>query len=192
MLEFKDKLKSLLENNSLSPEKLADKLPNNKKISASTIRNYLKGIPPKDIENYEILDDYFNVPVQYLYDKNVTSKEFANIEFGKELGLTDNAIQTLKRCNSAKKDFENSPFTMIDTINLLLEEDSSREGILMLIDSYLNLTTKKDEKFTYTYTRDGYSSIYQFGIEDLTNILLIELQTRLIELRKKIQSQNNN
>ena len=190
-MEFKKKLRDLLTENSLSPEQLSKKLPIS--IAPNTIRNYLNGNPPQSKEFYQILADFFGVSVQYLYDDTVGNREKENIDIGKTIGLSDKAIKNLHMLKMQKDSLPNSNFKMLETINLLLEEDNfETKSLLAIIDSYLNMKTDKEKTFDFVNHNDWCEMRYTFTYEDLTKILLDIQNDKLKELRNKIQSQNEN
>lgn len=98
MREFREKLKELMkEHNNISPEKLEKELEKNSLfVSANAIRGYLKGKYPQNMQYYFNLAEYFKVSPMYLIDNNVTNRNCSNIEVGKELGLSDIAINMIK------------------------------------------------------------------------------------------------
>lgn len=194
MMEFKKKLKILLKEANLVAEQLEKKLPSDKKISANTIRSYLNDDKlPKTIRNYQILADFFGVSVQYLYDDTVGNREKENIDIGKTIGLSDKAIKNLHMLKMQKDSLPNSNFKMLETINLLLEEDNfETKSLLAIIDSYLNMKTDKEKTFDFVNHNDWCEMRYTFTYEDLTKILLDIQNDKLKELRNKIQSQNEN
>jgi transcriptional regulator with XRE-family HTH domain len=109
-----EKIKKLRESKKLSQEDLAkdmNKTLPNTNFSKQSISYYELGQSPS-IDTCYKYSKYFNVSMNYLYDENIESKQFENISFNKELGLSDEAIRKLKSLNKGNK-------VMIDTVQSL-------------------------------------------------------------------------
>lgn len=98
MKEFKTKLSDLINSRGLSPEKLSKEMEEKELyLHPNTIRGYLNGTKPKDIEKYNMLAKFFDVAPKFLYDDNIeynTTND--SIDIGEELKLSDLAINNIK------------------------------------------------------------------------------------------------
>lgn len=104
MKEFAEKLRELREEKKLSPEELSKKLDELQMyISPNAIRNYENGTFPKDTNTFNKLADFFEVTPNYLFDKNIENKSYTNISIGKETGLEDETIKTIREINNQNK-----------------------------------------------------------------------------------------
>lgn len=111
---FSKRLKELREKENLSQTALAEKL----KVSRGAISFYENGDRTPDIEFLERVCKYFNIDAGYLLGTtNAAATE--NIEIGKSLGLSDQAIKVLKFYNSLNFPI---PSPIIPLVNLLIEQ----------------------------------------------------------------------
>ena len=207
MLEFKDRLKELMDKENLSPEKLESKLKkfigkNGKNIplTKSTIRNYINGnSQPKNVENIQILADFFNVSTDYIQGKtDVKTTDIKIKNISNEYGLTEKSLIALKRINQMKKDFK---YTTIDTVNKLLEEieDKKFNSIFQLIDDYLNINIKTNYEIAITEKSDVFvwdksknnrtSGKATINNEILIQSILLKIQAELINMRNYISKE---
>ena len=73
-------------------------------IGITTLRNYENDNLNRLPNTYQLkqLKDYYNVPYEYLLDDSCNNITNDNIEIGKEINLSDKAIETIKqaKCNS--------------------------------------------------------------------------------------------
>lgn len=138
MNEFCERLKELMEENNIKAETLSKNL--NGQISANTIRAYAKGIhKPNSIENIKILANYFNVSMDYI--QGFTNEKTTNVEvknISNIYGLSEKALENLKKLNSIEKKNEN--FTYIKTINFILSQ-----GLDYILKDYKKLLQENEE-----------------------------------------------
>lgn len=104
MIEFKDRLRELMNENGIkTPTELSeklDKLNNNSNLHSNTIRNYLNGKSPKDVGKYKILANFFGVSTDYL--QGYTKERTNNIDIKNiynEYGLNENSLEIIKKYN---------------------------------------------------------------------------------------------
>lgn len=130
--------------------------------------------------------DIFSVSTDYLLGLS-ESKEIKNLDISRELGLSDNSINNLKKLRINKKiDLisisalpEEFPWTDSDSINLLLED----ENILNMIIDYISFYIKGNNLEDITYEEE-LKSIYNIDLEKI----LREIKSKeLIEELNKLQ-----
>ncbi len=180
MIEFKDRLKELMKEYNLSPEKLEDNLKKFSKdtkkdcnISRNTIRNYLKGnTPPKSFERIEDLARYFNVSTDYI--QGLTDEPSTDVkvkEIYAKYGLTE---ENLKHLETYKKDK-----LLSITIKTILNDETFIKNLsAYLINSNLTKYLDKNEKmasafrFTIPFPSELDNSKYTFYdiLESLINL----------------------
>lgn len=209
MAEFNEILKKLMEKKGLNAEQLSNQLDKNVKISANTIRNYIKGdTKPNCFEYYKTLADFFNVSTDYIqgYAKE-PSTDIKVKEINKKYGLCEDALKNLALLNSHDEIFkETKTFkdfgTTIDTINFLLSEkmDNNNISILQLIDFYLN--TEPSKKYILALQEKGNVKLYDktektskfmSGKAFLSGDMLVEgILVEIINRLKKLKEGENN
>ncbi len=160
MIEFKDRLKDLMKKRGIKTaeelSKQLEQLNNNSHIHPNTIRNYLKGKPPRDFEKYQILARFFNVSTDYL--QGLTETETTDIDIKticEKYGLTEKSLAALERINTMKKNFVGY-FTTIDTVNRLLEDIEEKKFMCVIqnIDYFFNLNINTEKEVIITDDND--------------------------------------
>ena len=147
-LNIAQKLKNLREEAGLTQEKFIEKLEEatGLHISISAYRNY-ENIEKPRIPKNEILNaicNYYNIDMEYLLNDYVINRYKINISINKELGLTDEAIENLKRINNEykySKSNEIKYFSVLLEVNEFIASPSFRLlleyiKILKILSSY--------------------------------------------------------
>ena len=112
-MEFKERLKELLDENGLNYNTLAKKTG----IPVTTLSNYINRSSYPSIVQLKILADYFNVSVDYLIGRE---DEFGNVSLGSSSSLTKDE-QTLLSCFNKISPFERE--TILKQIKALAGEN---------------------------------------------------------------------
>lgn len=198
MIEFSTRLKKLMEENHINAENLSKNIKENlnKKISANTIRSYVKGEHfPNSIENIQILAKYFKVSVDYI--QGYTNEKTTNVKIKNicnNLGLTKKSLKALKRTMIRKKDFKDGEYniyTTTDTINFLLEdlEENKIDSILYQIHTYFNAYSDYSVTIPTNVNKNNKKvfETAQIKGEDIIQYILNIIEYKLKEARKIIQ-----
>lgn len=143
----KNRLKELRKDTGMTQERIAEKLG----VTVKTYRSWencedIKGIGIRNISDLVDLANLFNVSVDYLLNKS----EFRTPEndfIGKETGLSDNSIDTLKIINNRWGAIEK------DTLNFIMNDSDQILDFL----SWLSLYTKNDYDTPITYSEEKHS-----------------------------------
>lgn len=137
-MTFSDKIKELRKEKGVSQD-IASKKMN---MAISSLRNYENGRLP-DTEQLRKIQQYYNVPYEYLLNDNCTTKDYNNMQVSKELGLSDEAISNLKKFQMVKVEnskLNNNMTSTIDLINNMLENID----LLGFLNSYISINNCVD------------------------------------------------
>ena len=137
-MTFSDKIKELRKEKGVSQD-IASKKMN---MAISSLRNYENGRLP-DTEQLRKIQQYYNVPYEFLLNDNCTTKEYNNMQVSKELGLSDEAISNLKKFQMVKVEnskSNNNISSTIDLINNMLENIA----LLGFLNSYISINNCVD------------------------------------------------
>lgn len=100
-MNIAEKLRKLREEKGLSQDQLIDELykEQGEKIAISSVRNYENEKSPRVPQGTILLAlaRFYNVSVEYLLDDNISAKSINNVSISRELGLSDESIETIKR-----------------------------------------------------------------------------------------------
>lgn len=135
-------------------------------ISYSSLSKYERGDQQPSFETITKIADYFNVPIDYLLG-HTNVKDLKHKAINDKLGLSDNAIHNLEKCNSLNYDVS----TFIENEVFLKLMEAYTEYVLLL-----NLP---DEPQIYEY---GYDS---FNMSDPFDILQKNFLDRLEDMPTK-------
>ncbi len=137
-MTFSDKIKELRKEKGVSQD-IASKKMN---MAISSLRNYENGRLP-DTEQLRKIQQYYNVPYEYLLNDDCTTKDYNNMQVSKELGLSDEAISNLKKFQMLKVEnskLNNNIASTIDLINNMLENID----LLGFLNSYISINNCVD------------------------------------------------
>lgn len=137
-MTFSDKIKELRKEKGVSQD-IASKKMN---MAISSLRNYENGRIP-DTEQLRKIQQYYNVPYEYLLNDDCTTKDYNNMQVSKELGLSDEAISNLKKFQMLKVEnskLNNNIASTIDLINNMLENID----LLGFLNSYISINNCVD------------------------------------------------
>ena len=137
-MTFSDKIKELRKEKGVSQD-IASKKMN---MAISSLRNYENGRLP-DTEQLRKIQQYYNVPYEYLLNDDCTTKDYNNMQVSKELGLSDEAINNLKKFQMLKVEnskLNNNIVSTIDLINNMLENID----LLGFLNSYISINNCVD------------------------------------------------
>jgi len=141
-MTFSDKIKELRKEKGVSQD-IASKKMN---MAISSLRNYENGRLP-DTEQLRKIQQYYNVPYEYLLNDDCTTKDYNNMQVSKELGLSDEAINNLKKFQMLKVEnskLNNNIVSTIDLINNMLENID----LLGFLNSYILINNCVDNYAT--------------------------------------------
>ncbi|MGN1310717.1 MAG: helix-turn-helix domain-containing protein [Clostridia bacterium] len=178
-MTFSEKIKELRKEKGVNQKVASGEM----EMAISSLRNYENGRLP-DTEQLRKIQNYYNVPYEYLLNDECTTKKYSNMEISRELGLSDKAIATLKyfknldeMCENPNKSEHNVHISTNTIINKLLNDTSFFETIAQYImleiinkdeienmKDYLNIS---DELYEYTRL----SNIFVKILEVKENIL---------------------
>lgn len=105
-LVFPIRLRELIDEKKVSQQEVADYVG----VKRQTIAQWKDGKTAPDIYNFQKLAQYFEVPYEYLLGES-DSKEKENLYLEEALGLSDEAIQTLRQANTERK--KEFPYSML-------------------------------------------------------------------------------
>lgn len=112
-MNIAEKLRKLREEKGLSQEQLIDELhkKQGEKIAISSIRNYENVNNPRIPQGQILLalSRYYNVSLEYLLDDSINNRKQNNIDIGKQLKLSDNAISSIA-CPHAQNNIDELDF----------------------------------------------------------------------------------
>ncbi len=136
-MNITEKLIKLRKEKKVTQEQLAQDL----KISISAIRNYENLKNPRIPKNDILLDfaQYYNVSIEYLLNNNIENKQTNNIDIGKELHLSDTAINKIKKISN--ENLSNELNTFLDNIYL--------EGLMRQIHYLTSIYTQKNNNLVF-------------------------------------------
>lgn len=112
---FAVRLRLLLENYNISQKDLAERIG----VTRQAINTYTLGTTVPDIDRLVQIADFFNVSYDYLLGKSLSEKR-ENIGIVNELGLSDEAIQTLKHYRQLQLEGQSDK---INYVNMLLSSN---------------------------------------------------------------------
>ena len=130
-MTFSEKIKELRKEKGVNQEIASKEM----EMAISSLRNYENGRLP-DTEQLKKIQNYYNVPYEYLLNDDCMTKKFDNINISKELGLSDNSINNLRIFKKIKEyniKLNNNRTATIDLINNILENTE----LLGYFSSYL-------------------------------------------------------
>ena len=189
MIEFKDRLRQLMNENGIkTPEELSDKLNNlhnNSNLHSNTIRNYLNGKSPKDVGKYKILANFFGVSTDFL--QGYTDKRTNNIDIKNicnEYGLNENSLEIIKKYNKE---------LYSESINDFIESQYFQNFCKYIYDT--KMLTYQYEKLNiiavYIYQiSDNIKAFSKEEIDDIFNIFMKMLDD-FFEFLERYSSNNN-
>lgn len=120
---FNTRLKELRAQSGDTQASLAEKMG----VSSRTIAAYEQGINEPSLDTLIKLSNYFNTTIDYLIGKtNVKNIKYDAIN--KSLGLSDNAISILQKCNALNYDVS----TFIENKNFIKLMEAYTEYILLI------------------------------------------------------------
>lgn len=103
-------------------------------ISISALKNYEKDKIP-DTTTIRMIQNFYKVPYEYLLNDNCINEQVNNLEIGKQLNFTDEAIKKVKDVNAITKN------NVID--NFL--NNVSKEKFWRRIDEYIQITNEMND-----------------------------------------------
>lgn len=143
-MTFSEKIKELRKGKGISQELASSDMG----MAISSLRNYENGRLP-DTEQLRKIQQYYDVPYEYLLNDECTTKNYGNINISKELGLSDKAIETLKYFKSyeeAMKEFStNNKHTHISSNTIINEILSDKKFIETVTNYIVEEVINKDE-----------------------------------------------
>lgn len=176
----------------ISQRELAEKLH----IAYSGISNLENGKRDPSLVEARAYHDYFNVPLDYLFGYS-NARSYENQAIGGEVGLSDEAIRTLKLYHSTDK--EN---TFTRTVNKLLEDkdllDKIRYYLWYEIEAkwhtedgkpllQLDFYPKHQNKTGNEAEPDKY--VHLMEMEDIRRISILIIQNEIERLKAEIDKQ---
>lgn len=176
-MTFSEKIKELRKEKGVNQEKASEKMG----MAISSLRNYENGRLP-DTEQLRKIQQYYNVPYEYLLNDDCTTKNYNNMEISKELGLSDEAIINLKKFQMVKSEntkSNNNIVSAIDLINSILENID----LIGLLNSYISINNSIDN-YTTNHINDSLNNMIEEFIcnmdIDLSNKQITKLHTKEI------------
>lgn len=166
-------------------------------ISIETVRNWEQGRNVPEIETLEKLCNFFHCNADYLLG-NIDCETHDNQFIHNEIGLSEKAIKELRYLTLLDSTLATEPD--LNTINTLLEQLSSQyNNIIHIITEYLHssglskdiwydirneqLSEKKPLMATNRIHIPAHSDIFD-------NLLLIDIQKRIINLKNELKKIN--
>lgn len=184
---FKYNFVNLIEKKKLEDGTTYEEMAKDLGITIQAFFNYKKGVRMPQIEQLSLIQDYFDVPYDYLFGK-VSSTDKSDVTLEKDLGLNSVAIENLKKINKQSKEWgwnDNiTPHMRLFAINKLLETNSN---ILYLIGDYLSYPSK-DNKYLDVEVREYVDNekVYIPSIEMYSYRIAKELEITANEIRNSI------
>jgi len=147
-LPFPTRFRGLLSEREINQQEIADFVG----VKRQTIAQWKDGKTVPDIYNFQKLVEFFDIPYEYLLgDTDSRTKE--NIDMSNTLGLSDEAIKTLKNwVTESIERIDNKGIECSDIITYLLSSEnfvSLIEYIKKSIDENLNDLDYEKNKFRY-------------------------------------------
>lgn len=211
-MKLSEKLRNLRIEKGETQEEVANILG----IGITTLRNYendkLYRIP--NPYQLKLLKNHYNVTYEYLLEEECENMESQNIEVGRDLGLTDNAIKQIKNIkehnitNELNRIIEEPSFQGILTsykhINLLYNCKLETLCFLFNLYSYLNFFLKtnktekerKDENILLELFQNKIDKYYEiseskeFDEIEIITINPLEIQKRFDRVKESIKEKN--
>lgn len=179
---FPTRLRNLMEKRKVTQQGLADVIGGTRQV----VSQYRNGDVVPNMDKIIKIADFFNVSCDYLVGRtDVETTDITIKEISKITGLNENAIKSLKSLKRMADDF--GIISILDTINMLLNENNFENGILSSIDSYLNM--KIDNVELKLTTRGTFvDDIHIITADSLINVFLMNIQELLMECRKNVQN----
>ncbi len=134
-MKLSEKLRKLRKATNRSQQQVADELG----IHINTLKRYedLKNDYLPNAVEIKKIKNYYNVSYEYLLEEDCFNKSDKNINIGKELGLTDKSIDTIKDFKKLERFFDTYDTNLlIDEFNYMLK-DSSNFKLLLLDISFI-------------------------------------------------------
>jgi transcriptional regulator with XRE-family HTH domain len=168
---------------------LAKKMTDDESYS-SRISQIENGSAKPSIADMKYYHRYFKVPYEYLLGETI-NPNYENMTLSNELGLSDEAIQRLKKYNELSQvsydEMAERNLKQLEFINYLIGKDKLR--LLWKIQDYVSSSPAKFDLFpiyeqnvpikNIDNTRDSLS------LEDIESVKLLKIQKTLIELKNK-------
>lgn len=127
---FPTRLRELLEERNVTQRQLADYL----NCTRQSVSLYATGQSTPDIKIFMKIADFFDVSYDYLLGKSVCKKR-ENINISKELGLSDEAIVSIKRAGFTPS--TNLSSSVINEKNLQMDEITYKSKSIIALNAFL-------------------------------------------------------
>ena len=134
-MKLSEKLRELRKATNRTQQQVADEIG----IHINTLKKYedLKNDSLPNAVEIKKIKNYYNVSYEYLLEEDCFNKSDKNINIGKELGLTDKSIHTIKDFKKLERFFDTYDTNLlIDEFNYMLK-DSSNFKLLLLDISFI-------------------------------------------------------
>lgn len=91
-MDFSEKIRELRKEKGITQEEASKQM----NIGISSLRNYEKNRLPETFQ-LKIIKEFYDVPYEYLLNDKCFNKDIKNLEIGKELKISDNTIEQIKK-----------------------------------------------------------------------------------------------
>jgi len=154
---FPTQLRKLLERHGVTQETLARELC----ISRQSVAQWKDGKTMPDIYYLKKISDFFSVPYEYLLD-GVESEKKENVDIGRSLGLSDDAIKTLSEINE-----RNKATWQMDTLNKIIGNKDFGYLIAITTDYSTAAIMIPDKTLSGDRFPVGYNSYHSVRLMDI-------------------------
>lgn len=141
-------------------------------ISRTALYNYTNNRLPSRLETIFLIADYLNIPISYLFGE-ITSLENNNYKTNFNYGLSDKALETLKKLKQVSTSLKENQEALIKLyiINAYLENDELLTDSVKLLKNKISLEQQKN------LTQEEYGDLIK---ENLIKLLQMEIYEKYI------------
>ena len=141
-------------------------------ISRTALYNYTNNRLPSRLETIFLIADYLNIPISYLFGE-ITSLENNNYKTNFNYGLSDKALETLKKLKQVSTSLKENQEALIKLyiINAYLENDELLTASVKLLKNKISLEHQKN------LTQEEYGKLIK---ENLIKLLQMEIYEKYI------------
>lgn len=150
-------------------------------ISRTALYNYTNNRLPSRLETIFLIADYLNIPISYLFGE-ITSLENNNRKTNFNYGLSDKALETLKKLKRVSTNLKENQEALIKLyiINAYLENDELLTASVKLLKNKIN-SEKQDD-----LTKKEYGNLIK---SDLIKLLQFEIYEKYVKFLNNLSKE---